>query len=89
MAVNPKYYATGRRKTAVAKVWLTLGSGKIVVNGRDFRDYFPLPVWQILLQRPLALTGSEARFDVEARFQEEDCWSSRGSGSRMPVLWPW
>jgi len=66
VAVNPKYYATGRRKTSIAKVWLTLGSGKIVVNGCDFRDYFPLPVWQILLQRPLALTGSEARFDVEA-----------------------
>lgn len=69
MGINPKYYATGRRKTSVAKVWLTLGSGKIIVNGRDFRDYFPLPSWQIMLQRPLALVGSESRFDVEAQVE--------------------
>ncbi|MGQ9622974.1 MAG: 30S ribosomal protein S9 [Candidatus Caldatribacteriaceae bacterium] len=67
MSVAVKYYATGRRKTAVAKVWLTLGSGRIVVNGRSLEDYFPRPTWQILVRKPLVLTGTETRFSVEAR----------------------
>jgi len=59
-----KYYATGRRKTSVAKVWLTLGNGQITINGRELKDYFPRPVLQILATRPLTLTGSEDRFNV-------------------------
>ena len=42
--MDMKYYATGRRKTSIAKVWLTLGSGKVVINGRELKDYFPQPV---------------------------------------------
>ena len=62
--MDMKYYATGRRKTSIAKVWLTLGSGKVVINGRELKDYFPQPVLQILATRPLALTGSDSRFNV-------------------------
>ncbi|MEN3186521.1 MAG: 30S ribosomal protein S9 [Atribacterota bacterium] len=60
-----KYYATGRRKHAVAKVWLTLGNGKVRVNGRPLQEYFPCPSWQILIQKPLTLTGRDSRMDVE------------------------
>lgn len=69
MGVSVKYYATGRRKTSTAKVWLTLGEGKITVNGKDYRDYFPRLAWQILAVKPLTVTGSENRFDVEARIE--------------------
>ncbi|WP_218113422.1 30S ribosomal protein S9 [Atribacter laminatus] len=62
--MDMKYYATGRRKTSIAKVWLTLGSGKVVINGRELKDYFPQPVLQILAIRPLTLTGSDSRFNV-------------------------
>jgi small subunit ribosomal protein S9 len=64
VSMDMKYYATGRRKTSIAKVWLTLGSGKVVINGRELKDYFPQPVLQILATRPLALTGSDSRFNV-------------------------
>lgn len=64
MSMDMKYYATGRRKTSIAKVWLTLGSGKVVINGRELKDYFPQPVLQILAIRPLTLTGSDSRFNV-------------------------
>lgn len=65
MSVAIKYYATGRRKHAVAKVWLTLGSGKIRVNGRPLQEYFPCPSWQILVTKPLVLTGRDSRLDAE------------------------
>jgi len=64
VSMDMKYYATGRRKTSIAKVWLTLGSGKVVINGRELKDYFPQPVLQILAIRPLTLTGSDNRFNV-------------------------
>ncbi len=67
VSVAVKYYATGRRKTSVAKVWLTLGEGKITVNGRSLEEYFPRLTWQVLVRKPLVLTGTEARFNVEAR----------------------
>jgi|UniRef100_A0A7V3YG13 small subunit ribosomal protein S9 len=67
VSVAVKYYATGRRKTSVAKVWLTLGEGRIAVNGRSLEEYFPRLAWQVLVRKPLVLTGTEARFNVEAR----------------------
>jgi len=64
VSMEMKYYATGRRKTSIAKVWLTLGNGQIAINGRELKDYFPQPVLQILATRPLSLTGSNNRFNV-------------------------
>ncbi len=69
MEAQVKYYATGRRKTSIARVWLTLGSGKVMVNGREVEEFFPRSTWQIHATKPLVLTGSEARFDVEAKTQ--------------------
>ncbi|MBW8318312.1 MAG: 30S ribosomal protein S9, partial [Rhizobium sp.] len=43
-------YATGKRKNAVARVWVKPGSGKIIINGRDFTTYFARPVLQMILQ---------------------------------------
>ena len=59
--------ATGRKKVAMASVRLTNGSGKIVVNGMDFKKYFPLLTVRNLILQPLNLTKTTERFDVVAR----------------------
>ena len=57
-------YATGKRKDAVARVWLKMGKGNIIVNGRDVKDYFGRPVLQMIINQPFALTDREGQFDV-------------------------
>ncbi len=58
--------ATGKRKNAVARVRLALGSGAITVNGREMNEYFPREALQILVRGPLDVTGSEDRYDIKA-----------------------
>ncbi|MBC2705151.1 30S ribosomal protein S9 [Desulfobacula sp.] len=58
------FYATGKRKDSVAKVWLTPGNGKIVVNKKDLNEYFELNVTRDLLSAPLVLTEKSDVFDV-------------------------
>jgi len=58
---------TGRRKEAVAKVQLRPGSGKILVNGREMKDYFPRLVLQAMVREPLVATQTAERFDCIAR----------------------
>ncbi|MDK2880481.1 MAG: small subunit ribosomal protein [Clostridia bacterium] len=60
------YQGTGRRKTAVARVRVVPGEGKIVVNGRSAEEYFPRRTLQVLIRQPLELTRTEGRFDVIA-----------------------
>jgi len=60
------YYGTGRRKNAIARVWLTPGEGKITINGRDFREYLGRPVLEILVKSPLVQLGMEDKYDVKA-----------------------
>ena len=59
--------ATGKRKTAVARVVLQLGSGSIVVNGRTLEDYFRRDANRILIRTPLELTESLSRYDIRAK----------------------
>ena len=59
--------ATGKRKTAVARVKLRLGSGGIVVNGRTVEEYFPNASNLILIRKPLELTESLSRYDISAK----------------------
>lgn len=58
------YYATGKRKSAIAKTWLTPGSGKIIINKRPLEDYFPLETLRTDLQEPFKLTNTAGSFDV-------------------------
>jgi small subunit ribosomal protein S9 len=58
------YRGTGRRKTAVARVRLLPGDGKITVNGRDYTEYFPRPAYQERVSAPLRVLGAESRYDV-------------------------
>ncbi|AXX97938.1 30S ribosomal protein S9 [Profundibacter amoris] len=59
-------YATGKRKDAVARVWIKPGSGKVTVNGRDMDKYFARPVLQMILRQPFTVAGVEGEFDVTA-----------------------
>ncbi|OLF78020.1 30S ribosomal protein S9 [Maricaulis sp. W15] len=59
-------YATGKRKNAVARVWIKRGNGKITVNGRDQEAYFARPVLRMLLQQPLQAAERVDEFDIVA-----------------------
>jgi len=57
-------YATGRRKDAVARVWLKPGTGKITVNGRDQEVYFARPTLRLVINQPFGVAGREGQYDV-------------------------
>lgn len=57
-------YATGKRKNAVARVWVTPGSGRIVVNKKDFTEYFGRPVLQMIIQQPFDVAERKNQYDV-------------------------
>ena len=55
----------GRRKTAVARIYLTDGSGIITVNNRDFKNYFPTPILQFKVTEPFEVTNNQGKYDVK------------------------
>ncbi len=59
-------YATGKRKDAIARVWIKPGSGKVMVNGKEMNSYFARPVLQMILRQPFQVAGVEDQFDVNA-----------------------
>lgn len=61
---QPKFYATGRRKEASARVWISNGSGKITVNHTDIENYFSRPVLKMLIHQPFAVTSTTGKYDV-------------------------
>ena len=67
MAEKVNYYATGRRKNATAKVRLIPGEGKIIVNQKDFKEYFNREALTTMIVEPLKLTNTESVYDVEAQ----------------------
>ena len=67
-------YATGKRKDAVARVWIKPGSGKITVNGKDMPVYFARPVLQMMLRQPFTVAGVDGEFDVMATVKGERCF---------------
>ncbi len=60
-------YATGKRKNAVARVWLKPGSGKIIVNTRTLETYFARPVLRMLIQQPFAASNRQGQYDVNCQ----------------------
>ena len=59
-------YATGKRKNAVARVWIKPGKGSITINGRDQEVYFARPVLRMMIAQPLQVAGRLGEFDVQA-----------------------
>ena len=67
MSDKVKYYGTGRRKTATARVYLRPGTGQIRVNSRSFEDYFRSDVQKMVIRQPLVITESADKLDVMVR----------------------
>ena len=61
---NPYFYGTGRRKHSVARVRVYNGTGKITINNRNIDEYFGLETLKLIVRQPLALTGTEGKFDI-------------------------
>ncbi len=66
MAQSMKYYATGRRKTAIARVWLMPGEGKISINRRDAEHYLTRPTNMKFVEQPMVATDTRDQYDVWA-----------------------
>jgi len=69
MAESKKFYGTGRRKSSVARVYITLGKGEIKVNGRPVREYMPYETLVMDLSQPLEVLGKADVYNVEAFVQ--------------------
>jgi len=59
-------YATGKRKDAVARVWIKPGNGRVTVNGKEFNKYFARPVLQLILQQPIIAADRKDQYDIDA-----------------------
>ncbi len=88
--VQDRHYATGRRKTAVARVWLTPGSGKFVINGRDDVDYFSRATARMVLRQPFEEVEQVDQFDVMATVRgggmSSQAWAIRHGITRALML---
>ena len=60
-----KYYATGKRKSSIARVWLKSGNGQIMVNRQPLDDYFGRAILRMVIEQPLALTETIGKFDID------------------------
>jgi small subunit ribosomal protein S9 len=63
--IGDHFYATGRRKSSIARVWLKTGSGSIVVNGKKYNEYFKRPVLQLSIEKPFNVINKANSYDVK------------------------
>ena len=63
--IHGRHYGTGKRKNAIARVFLSSGGGTVTVNGRTFEDYFPREILRIIAMQPFATLAKQGLFDVE------------------------
>lgn len=91
MVATFNVHAVGKRKTAVARVYLRPGSGRIIVNQKDFQDYFPLETTRNLARQPLVLANAGPEFDVLVNVQgggpEGQAGAIKHGLSRALALW--
>lgn len=67
MAQTVKYYGTGRRKNAIAKVWLTPGEGNVTINGRAMPEYVGRKALELMILEPFEVLGLAGQYDVEVQ----------------------
>jgi small subunit ribosomal protein S9 len=67
MAQDNTYYATGKRKNAIARTWITPGKGEITINGRSLEDYFKVYTAKTIISQPLVLTNNQDKFDINIK----------------------
>jgi small subunit ribosomal protein S9 len=63
--IDGRNYGTGKRKNAIARVFLSQGAGNVTVNGRTFENYFPREILRIIAMQPFALLGKQGQYDVQ------------------------
>ena len=64
-SIHGKHYGTGKRKTAVARVFLSRGEGRVVINGRSFEDYFPREILRMIVEQPFGVLEQRGAYDVQ------------------------
>ena len=79
-----RYYATGRRKTSVARVWLKPGSGNIVVNKEPINEYFRRETLELVVRQPLEHVGQIDKFDIYANVSGGG-WSGQAGAMKMAI----
>jgi small subunit ribosomal protein S9 len=67
MAQENTFYATGKRKNAIARTWITPGKGDITINGRSLEDYFTVYTAKTIISQPLMLTNTQDKFDIKVK----------------------
>jgi small subunit ribosomal protein S9 len=67
MAQENTFYATGKRKNAIARTWIKPGKGEITINGRSLDDYFTVYTAKTIISQPLLLTNTQDRFDIKVK----------------------
>ncbi len=67
MAQETSYYATGKRKNAIARTWITPGTGQVTINGRTVEDYFRVYTAKTIISQPLVLTSNQDKFDIKVK----------------------
>jgi small subunit ribosomal protein S9 len=67
MAQENTFYATGKRKNAIARTWITPGKGEIKINGRTLEDYFRVYTAKTVIAQPLMLTNNQDKFDIKVK----------------------
>lgn len=67
MAQENSFYATGKRKNAIARTWITPGNGEISINGRTLEDYFRVYTAKTIISQPLMLTSNQDKFDIKVK----------------------
>lgn len=82
--MSDRYYATGRRKTSVARVWITPGSGKIVINKMPIDEYFRRQTLELIVRQPLEHVGLLGRYDIKANV-DGGGWSGQAGAVKMGI----
>lgn len=82
--MSNRYYATGRRKTSVARVWLAPGTGKMIINKQPINEYFRRQTLELIVRQPLEYAGMLDKYDVLA-IVDGGGWSGQAGAVKMGI----
>ena len=82
--MSKNFYATGRRKSSVARVYLTPGTGKIFVNKQEINKYFRRQTLELIVKQPLDLLGQTEKYDIQARVNGGG-WSGQAGAIKLGI----
>jgi len=82
--MSDRYYATGRRKTSVARVWLAPGSGTMTINKQPINEYFRRQTLELIVRQPLEYVGMLGKYDIQA-LVDGGGWSGQAGAVKMGI----